>query len=281
MTAFNSRPIPVSAVVADFEQRVFASRMNSCIRKSSFRPAGLLQQCASRGDVGRQPVQLLAHVGLGRQRRGLEEDALVQTGRIGRQFADTTSKAFADGLDLSRRLKLSAGDQGLDGPDEVVDHRRQLLALTLTRGLQRVQRLFDRGGHSGLKGGASLGVLVLFRDLDDAAQGQQAVGRGRGRPLLRQLVRQPQIGRQHRLIDARRGLGPLGALGLQAQRHLPPIQPRLSRRLGQPLKVVEAMRTAKARLQRAPVDRARLDRPGPAVQRPIGPAKAGHARDLA
>ena len=40
MTALSSRPIPVSAVVADFEHSVLASRMNSCIRKSSFRPAG-------------------------------------------------------------------------------------------------------------------------------------------------------------------------------------------------------------------------------------------------
>uniref|UniRef100_A0A0N4ZCU5 LigA n=1 Tax=Parastrongyloides trichosuri TaxID=131310 RepID=A0A0N4ZCU5_PARTI len=230
--------------------------------------------------MSRQPVQLLAHIGLGRQGGGFKEDALVQAGRVGRQFGDPAGEAVADGLDLGRRLKLGARDQGLDGPDEVMDHRRQLLALALARRFQRIQRLLDRGGHGAFQGDAAFGVLILFGDLDDAAQGQQAVSGGRGGPLLRQLVRQPQIGRQHRLIDARRGLGPLGALGLQAQRHLPPVQPRLRRRLGQPLQIVEAAGPAKARLQRPPVDRARLDRPGPAVQRAVGPAEAGHAADM-
>src|SRR5690606_37268031 len=66
----------------------------------------------------------------------------------------------------------------------------------------------------------------------------------------------------------------------QAQRHLAPVQARLRRRLCQPLQIVEAAGPAKARLQRPPVDRTRLDRPGPAVQPAVGPAEAGHAADM-
>src|SRR5690606_10836709 len=51
--------------------------------------------------------------------------------------------------------------------------------------------------------------------------------------------------------------------------------------LGQPFEIIEAVRAAKTHLQRPAVDRARLDRPGPAVEPPVRPAEARHARDLA
>ena len=38
MTAFRDRPIRVSSMSEDFEHSVFASRLNSCARKSNLRP---------------------------------------------------------------------------------------------------------------------------------------------------------------------------------------------------------------------------------------------------
>ncbi|MNE28705.1 hypothetical protein D3C80_1221540 [compost metagenome] len=119
--------------------------------------------------MGRQPIQFLAHIRLGGQGGGFKEDSLVQTGRVGRQFADPAGEAFADGLGLAGGLQFGARDQGLDGPDEVVDDRRQLLALALTRLLQRVQRLFDGDGDSGFDRGLAFRVLDRLGHLDDAA----------------------------------------------------------------------------------------------------------------
>ena len=81
MTAFSSRPTRVISTSADFEHSVLASRLNSWQRKSSLRPTGARfgEQLARRGDVRRQPFQLLLDVGAGReQHRLLMQPLLVR-----------------------------------------------------------------------------------------------------------------------------------------------------------------------------------------------------------
>ena len=72
MTALRSRPMAVSSTALDLEHRVFASRLNSCDRKSSLRPTGPPSaiSCAGRSDVGAQPVEFLADIGLGGEQHG-------------------------------------------------------------------------------------------------------------------------------------------------------------------------------------------------------------------
>ena len=51
ITALRSRPIAVSSTALDLEHRVFASRLNSCDRKSSLRPTGPPSARSERADA--------------------------------------------------------------------------------------------------------------------------------------------------------------------------------------------------------------------------------------
>ena len=83
IAAFNFSPVAVRAGEADLLHNVFASRLNSWIRKSSL-PADidrLPQQVVGGSEVAGQAVQFLAHVGPARQQRDFLGDPLLRKAR--------------------------------------------------------------------------------------------------------------------------------------------------------------------------------------------------------
>ena len=83
--------------------------------------------------MGGQPIQFLAHVGLGRQGGGLQEDAVVEAGRVRREFLDAAGEAVADRLDLLAGFLFRCADQAFDAADEVEQHRLKLCAFAIAR----------------------------------------------------------------------------------------------------------------------------------------------------
>ena len=135
MAPFRSMPMRVSSMSADFEHSVLASRLNSWQRKSNLRPTGLSGRAsASRrarlGDVGGQPVELLAHVGLADQQRHFLGEALLgQRRRALQQFGELALEAGPHRCrSAPRRARRRACTSSSISPTWPVDHAGQRLA---------------------------------------------------------------------------------------------------------------------------------------------------------
>ena len=183
-TAFSSSPIAVSDAAFDLEHRVFDSRLNSCARKSSLRPTGaaIRQQCARRGDMRLQPVDLFADIGLGRQQRGFHVEARFRRGRWPRRAAAATWSA--------RRWRMTAGSrdgsasacarQCLDAIEMAAQDRAERGALAATRLLQGRRAPCRSAAQDDCVGrGADLVALEYLGRFEHAAQRQQPIGAGR------------------------------------------------------------------------------------------------------
>src|ERR1700761_1762025 len=78
IAAFSFRPVAVSATDADLLHSVFASRLNSCTRKSNRRQMGAASpRRARRLDGAWEAVEFLAHVGTCREQRYLLRDPFL------------------------------------------------------------------------------------------------------------------------------------------------------------------------------------------------------------
>ena len=284
---FRSMPMRVSSMSADFEHSVLASRLNSWQRKSNLRPTGLSGRAsASRrprlGDMGGQPVELLAHVGLADQQRHLLGEALLRQAAARAPAARRagSSKRARNGADLRRGPLGGALAQAFDLDDVAVDHPGQRLALGGARRGQRLQHLVQRGRERPVERGHRLFALrALVLLLDDAAHAQQPVGRRRRRAgaLAHLLDQDGELGQQ-RAVDAQR-LALLLAGDGERERDVAALQmgaDGVARRIFQ---AVEALRHPAADLEIAAVDAARFPDPAPPLIRSLRPGVSRHACD--
>src|SRR6185437_5279366 len=230
-------------------------------------------------DVAGQPVELLAHVGAHRQHRRFLHDAVDRRG-LAQEVGEAPGEAVADRRRLLGSPALGLAAQAIDAVDKTGQHLAQRGALGQPRGLQRIERLRKARRHRGLDRRAYVGRLVLFADLDNAAQGEEAVGaRQHCAAGGDQLVGELDVALQELAVDLG-GAGRGRAARLDADVDLAALEPRLRRLAGEPLQTVEAGWAAEAHLEIAAVHRARLDRPAPGPRRALGAAEAGHAREL-
>ena len=190
-------------------QSVFASRPNSCARKSSRRPTGPPSASSSRAaaDMGAQPVELLADVGLGgdqhrllMQARRIEARAAVEqrrrsAPRAGRGSASGCRAGCASASSTSRAIVSSCWPRIAGERPSLLQPRR------LTRLDQRADRRRQRPAASA---SSCLGIGRIVVDLDDAADGEQAVER-RPAHVRRGSLRRASASTgalQHLLVDA-------------------------------------------------------------------------------
>ena len=241
--------------------------------------AAVAQKRAGRGDMRRQPVELLAHVGLGRQDDGLlVEPVGIERRRGAEEGRDLRLELCPDGLDPARRRGFDCRDEPFHRLELPGEDTRQRPSL----GAPRLGERRDGARDAGLEGVGKLGarrLVGLVLDLDDAAHGKQPVHGGRLHPG-RQLLAADGIEerRKHLLVEAhpRRGRAARDGqveLALAAGEGLLDLPARIL------ADGVETGRIAQPHVEPAAVDGFQL--PGP-LRRPAHPRLAGksrHARD--
>ena len=174
----------VSSMSADFQQSVFLRLVPQ--RKSNLRPTVIrrvLEQAARLGNMSRQSVEFLAHVGFSDlQGDLLRETFLGKRRRAFQQLGELVLEARTHRADLGVSPLRGTPAQALDLADMAVDHLSKRLAFGGARRDQRLQCLLERAGKSLVQRGQRVFVLLaLVLLLDNTAHAQQAVGRRRGR----------------------------------------------------------------------------------------------------
>ena len=174
----------VSSTSFALAHSVLASRLNSCARKSSRRPTAppRVDQLLRLGDVRGQPVELLAHVGLGgEQDRFLMQAIRIETIGLGKQRSDLLGEPRADRLGHGGRAQFRHDRQRLD----LLEPRRE----NATSAAPSRWRISDERGDHFDKPGDRCGlriapfVFVFFNlgDFHHALERKQAVERRRAR----------------------------------------------------------------------------------------------------
>ena len=285
MAPFRSMPMRVSSMSADFEHSVLASRLNSWQRKSNLRPTGLSGRAsASRrarlGDVGSQPVELLAHVGLADQQRHFLGEALLgQRRRAFQQLGELALEAGAHRADLRRGAVggplAQAPRSRRHGRSITTASARPSAARAAANAFRTSSRVPDSARSRAASASSLSSAPVLL--LDDAAHAQQAVGRRRGRAgALADLLDQARQLGQQGAIDAQR-LALLLAGDGEGERDVAALHAAADGGAGGVFQPVEALRHAAADLQVAAVDAARLPDPAPPLIRSLRPGVSRHA----
>ena len=241
--------------------------------------AAVAQKRASRGDMRRQPVELLAHVGLGREDDGLlVEPVGIERRRGAEERRDLRLELCPDGLGPARRRGFDRSDEPFHRLELPGEDARQRPAF----GAPRLGERRDGARDAGLERVGKLGArrrVALVLDLDDAAHGKQPVDGGRldaGRQL--QAADGIEERGEHLLVEAhpRRGRAARDRqveLALAAGEGLLDLPARIL------ADGVETGRIAQPHVEPAAVDGFQL--PGP-LRRPAHPRLAGkprHARD--
>ena len=187
----------VSSTSADFEHSVLASRLNSWQRKSKRRPTAPPSASSARAAAiwAVEPVDLLAHVGLGdQQRRLLREPLLGQRRRRVEQRRDELRASRArsaagcaaapmlrgrDELgDLAEpRRRAPRRGARLPRPAPLAEARQRLVASSAAAAASRRSRVSSSAGS--------------LASLDHAAHGQQPVERAAAPPRARPRGRAP------------------------------------------------------------------------------------------
>ena len=198
ISTFISTAVRVVSRSCDFEDSVLASRLNSCIRKSSRRPAGSVPASvrASLHDVARQPVELLGNIEALQQ----QGDFLLDTVRVdlGPQLVHALGEALPD-------TRLGLGQPGAKPGDHFpqrgaarLDQRRQPRALARARAGKISQGRARITPHGFLH---LLGVVIGFAQHAGPAQQFDGVDR-RGLSKRRIELAQPrQQAVERRLVD--------------------------------------------------------------------------------
>src|SRR5512139_3596913 len=133
------------------------------------------EQGARLGDVGGQPVELFADVGLADQQGHFLGEALLRKWRRAlHQLGELALEARTQRADLRRGPLGRPTAEALDLVDVAVDHPGERLALGGAGGGQRLQDLAERRRQCLVEGGERLlALLALFLLLDDAAHAQE------------------------------------------------------------------------------------------------------------
>ena len=165
------RVIPMSC---DLEAMVLTSRLNSCARKSSRRPAGAGSQMqgAQLGDVAFKAHQFLVDgQAVGHDRRFLHKARFVHLA-AGKKLFHVGAQALAVGDERSAaRAAAMAALDPFQGVRAGVKVFVQGLALDGAHGGDLVQRPFERFQKQGAQG---LAVFLGLDHLHDLRQGQHA-----------------------------------------------------------------------------------------------------------
>ena len=185
-TALRSSPIRDSETSFALAQSVFASRPNSCARKSRRRPTDRRRRPAARAPPStwaRKAIQFLADV----RARGDQHRLLVQPVRIERRpavervAAIIASSRARDRLGLSRRRRFGFADEALDRVDLAgADCRRGPAPSRAAGRLHRLDKARDPGRadrRPERRRGRDRRSSSTFHD---AAHREQAVERGAG-----------------------------------------------------------------------------------------------------
>ena len=172
------------------------------VESTADRPSGRAE-ARVRPPHGPQPVDLLAHVGSGREdRRLLVQPVGVEPLIRREQLLHLRAHALADRLDAPRRIGLRARDEVGDGVEPRRENVGQRPPLGMAHLAQTVDRLTEGIGDRPLARLAAFVVVRTLGDVDDALDGEETVGRGRARMAVGdETAGQRQHLLQHRLVD--------------------------------------------------------------------------------
>ena len=230
--------------------------------------------------MGFQAVELLAHIRLGGQDRGLLRQALLgQRGGGLEQLLDLRPQALPQRLGTRRRGLARGSGQALDLRQTPGDHGLEAPALGAAHGGQRLEREHQVLLHGRLaRVHLLLGLLLLDR-LDYAANGEQAVeARRRGPDLLLQLAHHLDQLIEQLAVDLEAKRDP-AAVDDQGQLQIAAGAVFLRGRARGDLERLVAAGHPTAHVQAAPVDALDLPDPG---ERPVTAflaRESGHAGD--
>ena len=254
---------------------MLASRLNSCIRKSSRRPTGRRPAISAprRGDVRLQPVELLGHVGLDRdQRQLLRQPRLVdrrdggehrlepapqQRRRCAPARASAVARAAAASAAMRSSWPASVAASAAPSPARAARERRD----------QRPDVGAERGQQPRRLGRPAASASITPR----TARRSAAVIGARSRPAAGRRLRRRQRRRDRRrrapraaaAAPPRRPPAPPAASPSPSRAPAPP--PPAARKRG--VERLEALGQPQPQVEAAAVDAARLPGPGDAVGR--------------